>query len=86
VLAMNWVVLSRYFETMTRVADPQVLMQTLKAGAESLGTNRWVIAFGFAQKILQPLLGIAFVLVYLDATKPASPQNDTDTYSAGEDL
>jgi hypothetical protein len=78
VLALNWVVLSRYFETITRGADPQVLMQTLKAGAESLGTNRWIIAFGFAQKILQPLLGIAFVLVYLDATKPTSNQDDTD--------
>ncbi|MEY2537558.1 MAG: hypothetical protein QOG67_1298 [Verrucomicrobiota bacterium] len=85
VAAMNWMLLPPFFQTVTTPGDPQVLMRTFWVAAESLSTNRWVIAFEFAQRILQPLLGIAFVLIYLDATKPALPQSDTDTYSAGED-
>lgn len=68
VVGINWPViapaLSWYFQTIATATDPQAVIDTLKNSAKSSGPPNLTIAI--VQAILRPLLGIAFVLLYLD--------------------
>jgi hypothetical protein len=47
--------------------DPQTLLQQLTEAQQAQGFNISAFALNVVQKILQPLLGIAFVVLYLDS-------------------
>jgi hypothetical protein len=66
-LASDWSLIQRHFHEIGTTPDAQTLWQSLSeysraAGFDWLGFTLWL-----AQKILQPLLGIAFVLLYFES-------------------
>jgi hypothetical protein len=62
-----WPMLRDYFVELTRTQDPQALLQRMNASLQTHGVNYPVLALSILQRILQPLLGIAFVVLYLDS-------------------
>jgi len=52
--------------------DPQTLLQQLTEAQQARGFDISAFALNFLQKVLQPLLGIAFVVLYLDSKIPSS--------------
>ena len=62
-----WPMLRDYFVELTRTQDPQALLQKMNASLQTHGVNYPVLALSVLQRILQPLLGIAFVVLYLDS-------------------
>ena len=62
-----WPMLRDYFVELTRTQDPQALLQKMNASLQTHGVNYPVLALSILQRILQPLLGIAFVVLYLDS-------------------
>src|SRR5438067_97386 len=62
-----WPMLRDYFVELTRTQDPQALLQKMNASLQTHGVNYPVLALRILQRILQPLLGIAFVVLYLDS-------------------
>lgn len=69
VLGPEWSLTERYFREMASVQDPQTLLQSLNEQSRTTGFNWWGFSLWLMQKILQPLLGIAFVLLYFDSKK-----------------
>ncbi len=71
VLAINvgpeWPSIRHYFHQLTTSQDPQVLLQALTANSKSQAFNLARFILGLVETLLRPLLGIAFVLVYLDS-------------------
>jgi hypothetical protein len=71
VLAINvppvWPMLSDYFHRLATAQDPQALVQEMAARSRAAGFDVVAFALGLLQTILRPLLGISFVLLYLDA-------------------
>ena len=47
--------------------DPQALLQQMTEAQKASGFNVSAFALGVVEKILQPLVGIAFVVLYLDS-------------------
>jgi hypothetical protein len=47
--------------------DPQALLQQMTETQKASGFNISAFALGVVEKILQPLVGIAFVILYLDS-------------------
>jgi hypothetical protein len=79
-LVSEWTTLHHYLEQVPSTQDPQTLLQQLTQAQQARGFNFSVFGLSLLQKILvgelsltpqpgilQPLLGIAFVLVYLDS-------------------
>lgn len=65
-----WSALHLYFQEVATTADPQVLLQSMREHAQkSAGFSSLTLGLWLVQKILQPLLGIAFVLLYFDSNK-----------------
>ena len=62
-----WPMLRDYFVELTRTQDPQALLQKMNASLQTHGVNYPALALSILQRILQPLLGIAFVVLYLDS-------------------
>src|SRR5436190_15796534 len=62
-----WPMLRDYFVELTRTQDPQALLQKMNASLQTHGVNYPVLALSVLQRVLQPLLGIAFVVLYLDS-------------------
>jgi hypothetical protein len=71
-LPLVWTPLQIYFHELTVSQDVQHLVQTLTAYSKSHGANVLHFVIGLVQALLRPMLGIAFVLLYLDATAPIS--------------
>jgi hypothetical protein len=46
--------------------DPQALLQQMTEAQKASGFNITTFGLSIVQKVLQPLVGIAFVIVYLD--------------------
>jgi hypothetical protein len=71
VLALNigseWHSIQRYFHELTTVQDPQALLQTLTTSSKAEPFSFFSFALNLLQTLLRPLLGIAFVLLYLDS-------------------
>ncbi len=63
----EWSTLSRYFHELTTSQDPQALIQALTASSKSQAFNLASFLLGIIQTLLRPLLGIAFVILYLDS-------------------
>jgi hypothetical protein len=64
----QWTTLQHYFNQLATTQDPQKLLQQLTEAQQAHGFDIYSFALGILQKILQPLLGIAFVVLYLDST------------------
>lgn len=71
----EWATITEYFNSLTAIQDPQAILETLRA--HSPGVGALALLLSVLQAILRPLLGIAFVLLYLD-TK-ADEQSETDS-------
>jgi hypothetical protein len=67
-LAPEWNMLSHYVSEITTTQDPQALLQKLTEAQQTRGFNAWVFAANVLERILQPLIGIAFVVLYLDSS------------------
>jgi hypothetical protein len=65
-LVSDWTTLHHYFNQFVTTQDPQKLLQQLTEAQQARGFDFSAFALNLLQRILQPLLGIAFVVLYLD--------------------
>ena len=82
-LTAQWGTLQHYFNQLLATQDPQTLLQQMTEAQQASGFNVSAFALGVVEKILQPLLGIAFVVLYLDS-KFQAPSHMEPVASAGE--
>jgi len=68
-LVSQWTTLQQSFNELMTTQDPQALLQRLTEAQRAHGFDVLSFALGLFQKILQPLVGIAFVLVYIDSRR-----------------
>jgi hypothetical protein len=68
-LASQWTTLQHYFNELMTTQDPQALVQKLTEVQQARGFDILGFALGLLQKILQPLIGIAFVILYIDSRR-----------------
>jgi hypothetical protein len=66
-LASEWTTLHHYLNQLLTTQDPRTLLQQLTEAQQARGFDISAFALSVVQKILQPLLGIAFVVLYLDS-------------------
>ena len=66
-LGPEWSTLQHYFNEVTTTQDPQALLQRMTEIQQASGFNISAFALGILEEILRPLLGIAFVVIYLDS-------------------
>ena len=71
-LVPEWTTLHHYFNEVTTTQDPQALLQKLTEAQQAQGFDVSSFVLNLLQKILKPLLGIAFVVLYLDSKTPSS--------------
>jgi hypothetical protein len=69
-LVSEWTTLHEYFNRLMTTHDPQTLLQQLTEAQQARGFDVSAFVLNLLQKILQPLLGIAFVVLYLDSKIP----------------
>ena len=65
----EWSVMRQYFHAITTSTDPQAILDSLRATQQSPGFNLTTFSLSLLQTVLRPLLGIGFVLVYLDSRR-----------------
>jgi hypothetical protein len=63
----QWGTLHQYFNQLLTTQDPQALLQQMTEAQQASGFNIPAFVLGAVEKILQPLVGIAFVVVYLES-------------------
>lgn len=63
----EWHTIQQYFHELTTTQDPQALLQKLTESQRAHGFNFSSLALNLLQRILQPLVGIAFVVLYFDS-------------------
>src|SRR5262249_52502386 len=73
-LVPEWTTLNHYLSELTTTQDPQILLQKLTEAEQARGFDVSVFALNCLQSILQPLVGIAFVVLYLDSTNQLPSQ------------
>jgi len=66
-LAAQWGTLQHYFNQLLTTQDPQKLLQQMAEAQQAGGFNLSAFGLSVVEKVLQPLLGIAFVVIYLDS-------------------
>jgi hypothetical protein len=66
-LGPQWTTLQHYFNQLATTPDPQALLQQLTEAQQAHGFDVSSFALDILRKILQPVLGIAFVVLYLDS-------------------
>jgi hypothetical protein len=79
----QWEMLQQYFNQLLTTQDPQALLQQMTEAQKASGFNISAFALGVVEKILQPLVGIAFVVLYLDS-KLELPSHVEPIVRAGE--
>jgi GYF domain 2 len=67
-LASEWTTLNHYLNQLLTTQDPQTLLKQLTEAQQARGFDIFAFVLNVLQKVLQPLLGIAFVVLYLDST------------------
>jgi len=82
-LGAQWGTLQQYFNQLLTTQDPQALLQQMTEAQQASGFNIPAFALGAVEKILQPLVGIAFVVVYLES-KPQLPSHVEPIVRASE--
>lgn len=65
--AAAWPTLQQSFQTFRNAHSTEALIDAMKAAQDAHGFDIGAIALGLLQAILRPLLGISFVLLYLDS-------------------
>lgn len=68
-LVSGWTTLQQSFNDLTTTQDPQALLQKLTEAQQARGFEVSSFALGLLQKILQPLVGIAFVVLYISSRR-----------------
>jgi len=66
-LVSEWTTLQHSLNELMTTQDPQTLLQKLTEAQQARGFDFLTFALGILQKILQPLIGIAFVRQYIDS-------------------
>jgi len=66
-LGAQWGTLHQYFNQLMTTQDPQALLQRVTEAQKASGFNISAFALSVVEKVLQPLVGIAFVVLYLDS-------------------
>ena len=66
-LGAQWGMLQHYFSEVLKAQDPQTLLQQMTEAQQARGFDIPGFALSVLKEILRPLLGIAFVVVYLDS-------------------
>jgi hypothetical protein len=64
---VSWPTLRHSFQLLMTTPDPQALVDAIKADSASHGLSFPHLLAALIQSVLRPILGIAFVLLYLDA-------------------
>jgi hypothetical protein len=65
----EWSLVRQYLHAITTSTDPQAMLDNLRATQQSPGFNLTTFSLSLLQTVLRPLLGIGFVLVYLDSRR-----------------
>ena len=65
-LGAQWGTLHQYLNQLMTTQDPQALLQQMTEAQKASGFNIATFGLSVVEKVLQPLVGIAFVVVYLD--------------------
>jgi len=68
-LVSQWTTLQRSFNELMTTQDPQALLQKFTDAQQAHGFDVSSFTLGVLQKILQPLVGIAFVVVYISSRR-----------------
>ena len=68
-LVSQWPTLQRSLNELMTTQDPQALLQKLTEAQHARGFDVLGFALGLLQKILQPLVGIAFVVLYINSRR-----------------
>jgi hypothetical protein len=68
-LASEWTTLQRSFNELMTTQDPQALLQRLTEAQQAHGFDVSSFALSLLQRVLQPLIGIAFVVLYFDSRR-----------------
>jgi GYF domain 2 len=66
-LIAEWPMLRDYFNQLAQTQDPQALLQKISANLQTRGFDYPALALNIGERLLQPLVGIAFVVLYLDS-------------------
>jgi hypothetical protein len=66
-LSAQWGTLHEYLNQLMTTQDPQALLQQMTEAQKASGFNIAAFALSVIEKVLQPLVGIAFVVLYLDS-------------------
>ncbi len=66
-LGAQWGMLHQYLNQLMTTQDPQALLQQMTEAQKASGFNIAAFALSVVEKVLQPLVGIAFVVLYLDS-------------------
>ncbi len=66
-LGAQWGTLHQYLNQLMTTQDPQALLQQMTEAQKASGFNIAAFALGIVEKILQPLVGIAFVVIFLES-------------------
>ena len=82
-LGAQWGTLHQYLNQLMTTQDPQALLQQMTEAQKASGFNIAAFALSVVEKVLQPLVGIAFVVVYLD-TKLELPSDVEPVVRTGE--
>jgi len=82
-LGAQWGTLHQYLNQLMTTQDPQALLQQMTEAQKASGFNITAFALNVVEKVLQPLVGIAFVVLYLDS-KLESPSDEEPIARASE--
>jgi len=66
-LGAQWWTLHQYLNQLMTTQDPQALLQQMTEAQKASGFNIAAFALGVVEKVLQPLVGIAFVVIFLES-------------------
>ena len=66
-LGAQWGTLYQYLNQLMTAQDAQALLQQITETQQASGFNVAAFILGAVEKVLQPLVGIAFVVLYLDS-------------------
>jgi hypothetical protein len=81
-IGAEWHTIQQYFHELTTTQDPQALLQKITESQRAHGLDLLSFSLNVLQRILQPLLGAAFVVLYFDskaASRTESIHREVDT-------
>jgi GYF domain 2 len=75
-LGAEWTTITSYFHSLTTMQDPQTILQSISAASKEAALSPWSLGLSILQAILRPLLGIAFVVIYLELIDKIAPPDE----------